>query len=102
MSREIRSTNNGAKSAGKKRPAPARIVKEVPQELPPETAIVQKVDMPMALRIKLGSLVVHCEELLSPSAHEFDKHAINTLLQDPDVRAFMEETSKMGILPVKR
>jgi hypothetical protein len=58
--------------------------------------------MPMALRIKLGSLVVHCEELLSPSGHEYDKHAINTLLQDPDVRTFMEETGKMGILPVKR
>lgn len=70
--------------------------------LAPETAIVQKIAMPMPLRIKLGSLVVHCEELLSPSGHEYDKHAINTLLQDPDVRAFMEETAKMGVLPVKR
>lgn len=78
------------------------VVKEVPKELPPETAIVQEIKIPMALRIKLGSLIVHCEELLSPSGHEFDKHAIWTLLQDPDVVAFKEETAKMGVLPVKR
>lgn len=72
------------------------------EHVAPETAIVQKIDLPIALRIKLGSLIVHCEELLSPSGHEFDKHAINTLLQDRDVVAFKEETAKMGVLPVKR
>lgn len=96
MSRTITSTNNGAKSVGKRRPEPA--VKPVS----PETVVVQKIDMPVTLRLKLGSLVTHCEEMLGPKGHTFDQHAIAGLIQDPEVRLFMEETGKMGILPVKR
>lgn len=70
--------------------------------LPPETALVQKVEMPITLRLKFGSIVVHCEEALSSNAHDFDLHAIAGLIQDPEIRRFMEETGKMGILPVKR
>lgn len=70
--------------------------------LAPETAIVQKVEMPIALRLKLGSIIVHIEEALSANAHGFDLHAIAGLIQDQEIRRFMEETAKMGILPVKR
>jgi hypothetical protein len=46
MSRTITSSNRGAKSRGKRRPEPAkpRVVEKVPENLPPETAIVQKVE----------------------------------------------------------
>lgn len=79
-----------------------RVVEKVPEKMAPETAIVQKIELPVTLRLKLGSLVVHCEEMLSPAGHTFDQHAIAGLIQDPEVRLFMEETAKMGILPVKR
>jgi hypothetical protein len=58
--------------------------------------------MPITLRLKFGSIIVHCEEAMSDEGHLFDMHAIAGLLQDPEIRLFMEETSKMGILPVKR
>lgn len=80
----------------------AREVKTVPADTAPETAIVQKIEMPVTLRLKLGSLVVHCEEATGNNAHDFDLHAIAGLIQDPEVRLFIEETAKMGILPVKR
>lgn len=81
---------------------PRTTTAEVPKDLPPETAIVQKIELPVSLRLKLGSLIVHCEEATSANAHDFDLHAISGLLQDPEVVAFKEETAKMGILPVKR
>lgn len=55
-----------------------------------------------SLLIKLGSLVVHYEEMLSNKGHDFDKHAINTLNDDEEVRAWFAAMNKMAFLPVKR
>jgi hypothetical protein len=53
------------------------------------------------LHLKLASLVVHCEEMLSPGGHDFDRHAIQGLIADPEVRAFVA-TFDPVLLPVKR
>jgi|HubBroStandDraft_2_1064218.scaffolds.fasta_scaffold294252_1 hypothetical protein len=55
---------------------------------------------PMRLLIKLGSIAVHTEELLSPDGREADRLTILSLLSDPDVQAWIKE---MGVLlPLKR
>lgn len=56
----------------------------------------------LTLQVKLGSLAVHIEEFLSPKGHDFDRHAIKALLDDPEVSAFLARLSKQGFLPVKR
>jgi len=54
------------------------------------------------LLCKLGSIIVHAEELLSADGHPFDRHALETLLADPDVREWRERMDAMALLPVKR
>ena len=54
----------------------------------------------VALLCKLGSAVVHAEELLSPKGHVLDKEALGSLLTDPEVKDWVKA---MGVyLPVKR
>ena len=58
---------------------------------------------PSSLVIKLASIAVHFEELDSPKGNEeFDKGAIRGLLQDPEVRAFLDAKENAIYLPVKR
>ena len=54
------------------------------------------------LLIKLGSIAVHAEEMLSPGGHPFDRDAIKSLLTDPEVRAFLDDKEMAVYLPVKR
>jgi len=51
---------------------------------------------------KLGSIVVHAEELLSPFGHTFDKHALDQLLSDPDVKQWLKGMRKLALIPEKR
>jgi hypothetical protein len=54
----------------------------------------------VSLLLKLGSIAVHAEEMLSPSGHPFDRVALESLLSDPEVRQWV---SDMGVyLPAKR
>jgi hypothetical protein len=53
------------------------------------------------LLIKLGSMVVHYEEMLSRKGHEFDKHALDTLYADEEVQAWFAAMTKMAFLPVE-
>lgn len=55
-----------------------------------------------SLLIKLGSVIVHQEELMSPKGHTFDKHALETVRNDPEVVAWLAQMTKMAFLPVKR
>jgi hypothetical protein len=55
-----------------------------------------------SLLIKLGSVIVHQEELMSPKGHSFDKHALETVRNDPEVVAWLAQMTKMAFLPVKR
>lgn len=56
---------------------------------------------PMLL-IKLGSIMVHAEELIEPGAHAFDLAALKQLLVDPEVVTWREQASALALLPVKR
>lgn len=56
--------------------------------------------LPLTLAMKLGSIAVHADELLSPTGHEFDHVVLKGLLQDPEIVAWIKS---MGpLLPVKR
>lgn len=54
----------------------------------------------LGLLIKLGSLVVHADELLSPDGRQADRIAIEGLLSDPEVIAWIKGMGAM--LPLKR
>lgn len=55
-----------------------------------------------SLLVKLGSIAVHVEELLSPSGHKVDKAALDTLLRDAEVIEWRKSMDAMALLPVKR
>lgn len=55
-----------------------------------------------ALLCKLASLAVHIDELYSAGGHEFDRAAINSLVNDREVQQWLEEMTKLGMAPVKR
>lgn len=56
----------------------------------------------MSLLVKLGSIAVHTEEMLSPSGHGFDKIAIQQLLDDVEVKQWLNAMDKLALLPQKR
>jgi hypothetical protein len=51
---------------------------------------------------KVGSILVHIEEGFGEDGHSFDLIAIKTLLNDPDVRHWIEGMRKLALVPVKR
>lgn len=54
----------------------------------------------ITLLAKLGSIAVHADEFFSAGGHDWDRVAILSLLQDPEV---VEWISAMGVvLPAKR
>lgn len=55
-----------------------------------------------SLLVKLGSIAVHVEELASPTGHHFDKIALASLLNDPEVKDWIAQMNAMAMLPVKR
>lgn len=52
--------------------------------------------------VKLGSIVVHYQELNSPGGDPMDKKAIDTLESDPEVIEWLAKMTKLAFLPVKR
>lgn len=54
------------------------------------------------LLTKLGSIVVHVEEMLSPHGHAVDKLAIEPLLRDSDVQHWLRQMQELALVPVKR
>ena len=59
-----------------------------------------KVTLPLTLAVKLGSIVVHVEELLAPQGHHFDRAALEALLRDEEVASWLKA---MGpLVPCKR
>lgn len=55
-----------------------------------------------SLLLKLASIAVHAEELLSPDGREADRQAILGLLADPEVRKFLDDKINAALLPLKR
>ena len=54
------------------------------------------------LLVKLGSIVVHYQELCSHKGHYFDQAALTTLESDPEVIEWFKQMTKLAFLPVKR
>lgn len=56
----------------------------------------------LSLACKLGSIVVHADEMMSADGHAFDRVAIQQLISDPEVSAWIGEMQKQAMVPVKR
>lgn len=56
----------------------------------------------VSLLIKLGSVIVHQEEMISSKGHRFDKAALDTVRNDSEVIEWLATMTKMAFLPVKR
>ncbi len=52
-----------------------------------------------SLLASLGSIIVHFQEMLSSDGHEFDKRAVEGLLDDPRVVEWLEQMDQMVLLP---
>ncbi len=55
-----------------------------------------------ALLCKVGSIVSHAEEMLSPQGHQLDRMALEALLADPEVVAWMAAMRGMALVPEPR
>jgi len=55
-----------------------------------------------ALLVKIGSLLVHQEEFLSPDGHQADRVAVEALQRDHDVIQWLRAMTNMALLPIKR
>jgi hypothetical protein len=55
-----------------------------------------------SLLVKLGSIAIHAEELLSPTGHPLDRVAMQTLYGDEEVKDWIAQMNAMAMLPVKR
>jgi hypothetical protein len=54
----------------------------------------------VSLLVKLGNIAVHCDELLSPSGHSYDRITLQHLINDKEVQLWIR---RMGaLLPMKR
>lgn len=56
----------------------------------------------LTLLIKLGSIAIHAEELISPTGHIFDKGALRGLLQDKEIRELLNNPNFKVFFPEKR
>ena len=59
------------------------------------------IKLPISLISKLGSVLVHLQEHLSPRSHEFDIDVLRQLLVDPEVESFLKDIDP-ALLPVRR
>ena len=55
-----------------------------------------------SLLCKLGSIVVHVDEMFSVTGHHFDKEALDGLLADTEVCEWLVAMAKTGMVPVRR
>ena len=54
------------------------------------------------LLIKLGSIIVHYQELNSKNGHHLDQSAIDSLENDPEIIEWFKEMDNDALLPKKR
>jgi hypothetical protein len=63
--------------------------------------MMKQCELTVALMVKLASVVVHVEELLSSDGHEFDQKALEGLVIDAEVKEWLRSIPSV-LLPVKR
>ena len=54
------------------------------------------------LLCKLGSIVIHIEELISSKGHPYDKSSLLGLLADEDINNWLTQMDKLALIPKKR
>ena len=57
---------------------------------------------PITVLVKLGSIAVHVEEMLSADGHAFDRIALQGLLADPEIVEWLAGMDRMAMVPEKR
>jgi hypothetical protein len=57
---------------------------------------------PITVLVKLGSIAVHADEMLSPGGHDFDRVALQGLLADPEIVEWLAGMDRMAMVPKKR
>lgn len=62
--------------------------------------MAEKVEIDLGTLIKLGSIAVHADEMLSADGREVDKQTVKNLLADPDVVKWIKDN--VVYLPRKR
>lgn len=63
---------------------------------------MNSLSLAISVIVKLGSIAVHAEEMLSAKGHEFDISVLESLLNDPEIKEWIGEMNKLALLPVKR
>jgi hypothetical protein len=56
----------------------------------------------ISLLCKLGSLIIHTDEFLSPSGHPIDKCSIDNLMRDPEVKEWLKQMADNALIVLKR
>ena len=56
----------------------------------------------MTVLVKIGSAMVHADEMLSPTGDDYDKIALQSLINDPEVQSWIAAITKLGFVPLKR
>ena len=64
--------------------------------------IVDAMKPSLPLLVKLGSIIVHAEELLSPDGHDFDLVAWQELIADAEVQEWFKQMRLDALLPERR
>jgi len=59
-------------------------------------------EIEISLFVKLASIAVHAEELISDNGHIVDRSALQTLLSDKEVREMFDNEEYKPLLPLKR
>ena len=69
---------------------------------PDKTSFIDTFAPPIALLVKLGSVIVHVDEYTGGKGHPHDLEAIKSLLGDRDVQAWLASMDAKGFLPIRR
>lgn len=54
------------------------------------------------LLAKIGSIIIHARELLSPDGHVYDKVALDSAVNDEEVKQWIEGMDELSMLPRER
>jgi hypothetical protein len=65
-------------------------------------AILDEVTPGLSTLVKLGSIIVHVDEMLSEKGHSFDEAALKSLLNDPDIKNWLHKMDGFALIPSKR
>lgn len=54
------------------------------------------------LLVKVGSIIIHIQEMLSPTGHAFDAQVLKQMVYENDVVEWLIKMDALALLPKKR